>query len=153
MRRAARIRPAPGYPACPDHTEKEKLWKLLDAEIRAGMSLTESFAMLPAASVSGWYFAHPDAQYFGVGQIGRDQLRDYAFRKGMPITDAERWLAPRPREAPTGTTVSATQGAFKKVTGVLVHWPGFGVAARAILNDDAPLPRLESGPQFSAVLG
>jgi 5-methyltetrahydrofolate--homocysteine methyltransferase len=87
------IRPAPGYPACPDHTEKAALFSLLGAEA-VGMSLTESFAMLPAASVSGFYFAHPDAQYFAVGRIGRDQLEDYARRKRMTDGDAERWLAP-----------------------------------------------------------
>ena len=88
------IRPAPGYPACPEHTEKRVLFELLDAPAAAGITLTESCAMLPAASVSGWYFAHPDAQYFGVGRIGRDQVADYAARKGMALTEAERWLAP-----------------------------------------------------------
>jgi 5-methyltetrahydrofolate--homocysteine methyltransferase len=88
------IRPAPGYPACPDHTEKAALWKLLDVERRAGVSLTESFAMLPTAAVSGWYFAHPQAHYFGVGRIDRDQVRSYAQRKGMTLAEAERWLAP-----------------------------------------------------------
>jgi 5-methyltetrahydrofolate--homocysteine methyltransferase len=88
------IRPAPGYPACPDHTEKATLFALLDAETRAGISLTESFAMLPAASVSGYYFWRPEAHYFGVGRIGRDQLEDYARRKGWSIEEAARWLAP-----------------------------------------------------------
>jgi len=88
------IRPAPGYPACPDHTEKALLWKLLDAEKNAGVTLTESFAMWPTASVSGFYFAHPQAAYFGVGKIERDQVEDYARRKGMEIAEAERWLAP-----------------------------------------------------------
>ncbi|NNE30073.1 MAG: methionine synthase [Saprospiraceae bacterium] len=88
------IRPAPGYPACPDHTEKEKLFKLLDVEKNIGMKLTESFAMYPAASVSGWYFAHPEAKYFGLGKIGKDQVADYAKRKGMSLEEAERWLAP-----------------------------------------------------------
>jgi 5-methyltetrahydrofolate--homocysteine methyltransferase len=88
------IRPAPGYPACPDHTEKRTLFALLDAERAAGVSLTESFAMLPASSVSGWYFAHPDADYFGVARIERDQVEDYARRKGMPLEEVERWLAP-----------------------------------------------------------
>ena len=88
------IRPAPGYPACPDHTEKRTLFRLLDAERAAGMQLTESCAMLPAASVSGWYFAHPQARYFGVGRIARDQVVDYARRKGMAVDEAERWLAP-----------------------------------------------------------
>ncbi|HEY4773034.1 MAG TPA: methionine synthase [Steroidobacteraceae bacterium] len=88
------IRPAPGYPACPDHTEKGKLWSLLDVENNAGIRLTESFAMYPAAAVSGWYFAHPQAHYFGVGKIDRDQVADYARRTGMTLGDAERWLSP-----------------------------------------------------------
>ena len=88
------IRPAPGYPACPDHTEKQTLFELLDVENSIGISLTESFAMLPAASVSGWYFAHPEAHYFGVGRIARDQVEDYARRKGWSLEKAERWLAP-----------------------------------------------------------
>jgi 5-methyltetrahydrofolate--homocysteine methyltransferase len=88
------IRPAPGYPACPDHTEKTALWRLLDAERTAGIRLTESFAMLPTAAVSGWYFSHPGAHYFGVGQIDRDQVESYAERKGMSLAEAERWLSP-----------------------------------------------------------
>ncbi len=88
------IRPAPGYPACPDHTEKATLFRILEAESRAGISLTESMAMLPAASVSGLYFWHPRSRYFGVGRIGRDQLADYARRKGWTIEEAERWLSP-----------------------------------------------------------
>ena len=88
------IRPAPGYPACPDHTEKNTLWTLLDASNAAGITLTENFAMYPASSVSGWYFAHPDSRYFPVGRIGRDQVSDYARRKGMTVREAERWLAP-----------------------------------------------------------
>jgi 5-methyltetrahydrofolate--homocysteine methyltransferase len=88
------IRPAPGYPACPDHSEKATLWKLLGAEQATGIRLTESFAMLPAASVSGWYFSHPEARYFAVGTIARDQVEDYAQRKGIPFGDARRWLAP-----------------------------------------------------------
>lgn len=90
----AGIRPAPGYPACPDHTEKEILWQLLDVEKKIGLKLTESFAMTPTAAVSGWYFAHPDSYYFGVGKIGKDQVEDYARRKGMTIGEVERWLAP-----------------------------------------------------------
>jgi 5-methyltetrahydrofolate--homocysteine methyltransferase len=86
------IRPAPGYPACPDHTEKATLWRLLDVERNAGIRLSEGFAMLPAASVSGWYLAHPQARYFAVGKIGRDQVADYARRKGVSIAAAERWL-------------------------------------------------------------
>ena len=88
------IRPAPGYPACPDHTEKRALFDLLHAERGADMILTESYAMLPAASVSGFYLSHPESSYFAVGKIGRDQLEDYAKRKGMNIAEAERWLAP-----------------------------------------------------------
>ena len=88
------IRPAPGYPACPDHTEKTTLFELIEAPSRAGITLTESFAMLPASSVSGWYFAHPQSQYFGVGKIGRDQIADYAARKLLPVAEMERWLAP-----------------------------------------------------------
>ncbi|MBV6418074.1 MAG: Methionine synthase [Steroidobacteraceae bacterium] len=88
------IRPAAGYPACPDHTEKAKLWGLLDAERRARIRLTESFAMYPTAAVSGWYLAHPAAHYFAVGKIARDQVEDYARRKGWTVEEAERWLAP-----------------------------------------------------------
>lgn len=88
------IRPAPGYPACPDHTEKETLWQLLQVEKHAGMTLTEHYAMSPASSVSGWYFAHPQSKYFAVGKIGRDQLAHYAARKGWDLNVAERWLQP-----------------------------------------------------------
>jgi 5-methyltetrahydrofolate--homocysteine methyltransferase len=88
------IRPAPGYPAQPDHTEKRQLFALLDAEAKVGMKLTESLAMLPGSSVSGMYFSHPEAEYFGVGRIDRDQVADYAARKGMELREAERWLAP-----------------------------------------------------------
>jgi 5-methyltetrahydrofolate--homocysteine methyltransferase len=88
------IRPAPGYPACPEHTEKALLWKLIDPVTNADISLTDHFAMMPAASVSGWYFSHPESKYFGVGKINRDQVEDYARRKGMTVEEAERWLAP-----------------------------------------------------------
>jgi 5-methyltetrahydrofolate--homocysteine methyltransferase len=88
------IRPAPGYPACPDHTEKRTLFDILDGERATGVTLTESFAMWPAASVSGWYFAHPGAHYFGVGRVGKDQVEDYARRKGITLAEAERWLSP-----------------------------------------------------------
>ncbi len=89
------IRPAPGYPACPDHTEKQKLWDLLDAQAHTGITLTESFAMYPAASVSGWYFAHPEAKYFGlIGHVGEDQVEDYARRKEMDLAVMRKWLAP-----------------------------------------------------------
>jgi len=88
------IRSAPGYPACPDHTEKATLFQLLDATAKAGITLTESFAMWPSAAVSGWYFSHPEARYFGVGRIQRDQVADYAARKNMTLETMERWLAP-----------------------------------------------------------
>ena len=88
------IRPAPGYPACPDHTEKIKLFAMLDATRQAGTILTESLAMFPASSVSGWYFANPESKYFGVGKIERDQVTEYAARKGMPLSEVERWLRP-----------------------------------------------------------
>jgi 5-methyltetrahydrofolate--homocysteine methyltransferase len=88
------IRPAPGYPACPDHSQKRPLFELLEAQARAGIHLTESCAMLPAASVSGWYFWRPEAAYFGVGRIRRDQLEDYAERRGIPVEEAVRWLSP-----------------------------------------------------------
>jgi 5-methyltetrahydrofolate--homocysteine methyltransferase len=88
------IRPAPGYPACPDHTEKKTLFEILEATARTGIVLTESFAMTPTAAVSGYYFWRPEAQYFGVGKIGQDQVQDYATRKGMTRLDIERWLAP-----------------------------------------------------------
>jgi 5-methyltetrahydrofolate--homocysteine methyltransferase len=88
------IRPAPGYPACPDHTEKRLLFDLLQAEANARVSLTENFAMNPASSVSGFYFAHPEAKYFGVGAIARDQVEDYARRKGLDTVVVEKWLAP-----------------------------------------------------------
>ncbi|MCG7365457.1 methionine synthase [Pantoea sp. ACRSH] len=88
------IRPAPGYPACPEHTEKAAIWQLLDVEAHTGMKLTESFAMWPGASVSGWYFSHPESRYFAVAQIQRDQVEDYAARKGMTVSEVERWLAP-----------------------------------------------------------
>jgi 5-methyltetrahydrofolate--homocysteine methyltransferase len=88
------IRPAPGYPACPDHTEKRILFELLDAPGQIGVSLTESFAMWPAASVSGFYFAHPQSRYFAVDRLTSDQVESYAKRKGMPIRDIERWLSP-----------------------------------------------------------
>ncbi|GAB1440496.1 methionine synthase [Providencia sp.] len=88
------IRPAPGYPACPEHTEKEKIWQLLDVEKQIGMQLTSAYAMWPGASVSGWYFSHPDSKYFAVAQLQKDQIEDYSKRKGMSVTELERWLAP-----------------------------------------------------------
>ncbi|OGL67710.1 MAG: methionine synthase [Candidatus Tectomicrobia bacterium RIFCSPLOWO2_12_FULL_69_37] len=108
------IRPAPGYPSCPDHTGKALLFQLLNAGERASMRLTESFAMLPAASVSGFYFAHPQACYFGVGRIGRDQAEDYARRRGVDLATAERWLSPilgyEPEGAPAGAARAASPG-------------------------------------------
>ncbi len=88
------IRPAPGYPACPDHTEKGPIWELLDVEANTGMKITESFAMWPGSSVSGLYFAHPQARYFSLGKIDRDQVADYAARKQMSVAEVERWLGP-----------------------------------------------------------
>jgi 5-methyltetrahydrofolate--homocysteine methyltransferase len=87
------IRPAPGYPACPDHTEKAKLFELLNVTEHTTIELTENFAMYPTAAVSGWYFSHPASQYFNVGKIDQDQLEDYARRKGLKLEVAERWLA------------------------------------------------------------
>jgi 5-methyltetrahydrofolate--homocysteine methyltransferase len=87
------IRPAPGYPACPEHTEKGLLWELLDVEKNRGMELTSSYAMWPGAAVSGWYFAHPDCKYFAVAKVAKDQVVDYAKRKGMTLEQAERWLS------------------------------------------------------------
>jgi 5-methyltetrahydrofolate--homocysteine methyltransferase len=88
------IRPAAGYPACPDHTEKLTLWSLLGVEPATGIKLTESCAMWPGASVSGLYFAHPESKYFAVGKLGRDQIEDYQGRKGLPLEEVERWLGP-----------------------------------------------------------
>ncbi|WP_125719989.1 methionine synthase [Pseudoalteromonas rubra] len=88
------IRPAPGYPACPEHTEKDKIWQLLDVENRIGMKLTSSYAMWPGAAVSGWYFSHPDSKYFAVAAIQQDQVEDYAQRSNMTLAEAERWLSP-----------------------------------------------------------
>jgi 5-methyltetrahydrofolate--homocysteine methyltransferase len=102
--RYAGIRPAPGYPACPEHTEKRTLFRLLGVEVATGITLTESCAMLPTASVSGWYLAHPQAHYFGIGRIGRDQVEDYARRKGMTVTEAERWLSANLAYEPGGAT-------------------------------------------------
>lgn len=88
------IRPAPGYPACPDHLEKISIWEVLKVEENIGVQLTESLAMWPASSVSGYYFSNPEARYFGLGKITGDQLKDYAVRKGVPLQDAEKWLNP-----------------------------------------------------------
>ena len=100
------IRPAPGYPACPDHTEKAKLWDLLDVDASIGLQLTESFAMFPTAAVSGFYFSHPDARYFAVGKIDSDQLASYAERKGMSRVEAEKWLMPNLGYEPNAADVA-----------------------------------------------
>ena len=105
------IRPAPGYPACPEHTEKASLWRLLDPESNAGIRLTESFAMFPTAAVSGFYFSHPQAHYFGVGQIDRDQAASYAERKGWTLAEAERWLAPNLGYDPDASPAASTDTA------------------------------------------
>ncbi|HFD87843.1 MAG TPA: methionine synthase, partial [Gammaproteobacteria bacterium] len=102
------IRPAPGYPACPDHTEKALLWELIDPATNAGITITEHFAMLPTAAVSGWYFSHPESKYFGVGKINRDQVENYAQRKGMTLEEAERWLAPNLGYNPDDEKTAAT---------------------------------------------
>ncbi|MBC6991317.1 methionine synthase [Hymenobacter sp. BT491] len=101
------VRPAPGYPGCPDHTEKITLFKLLDAEQKTGITLTENLAMYPASSVSGLYYAHPDSRYFGLGRIGRDQVEDIAQRKNMPVEELQRWLAPNLNYDPTSIPVTA----------------------------------------------
>ena len=88
------IRPAPGYPACPDHLEKLAIWDLLGVEEKIGVKLTDSLAMWPAASVSGYYFAHPEAKYFGLGKIEQDQVKDFAERKHIKLEEAQKWLAP-----------------------------------------------------------
>jgi 5-methyltetrahydrofolate--homocysteine methyltransferase len=103
------IRPAPGYPAQPDHTEKEQLFRLLDAESRVGVKLTESFAMWPGSSVSGLYFAHPESYYFGVAKVERDQVKDYAQRKGMSIAAVERWLSPILNYEPSAYALEAAE--------------------------------------------
>ncbi|MFT4924457.1 MAG: 5-methyltetrahydrofolate--homocysteine methyltransferase [Phenylobacterium sp.] len=111
------IRPAPGYPACPEHTEKGVLWDLLDVEKNIGMELTSSYAMWPGAAVSGWYFAHPESKYFAVAKISKDQAEDYASRKQMSLEDIERWLSPNldydpaPAPTPAGATASQSQAA------------------------------------------
>jgi 5-methyltetrahydrofolate--homocysteine methyltransferase len=103
------IRPAAGYPACPDHTEKETLWELLEVEKKAGIKLTESFAMWPGSSVSGLYFAHPESKYFAVGKLGRDQIIDYHLRKGMTLQEVERWLGPWLNYEPGAPNVSSAK--------------------------------------------
>jgi 5-methyltetrahydrofolate--homocysteine methyltransferase len=97
------IRPAAGYPACPDHTEKGPLWNLLDVQKNTGMLITESFAMWPGSSVSGLYLAHPESRYFSLGKIDRDQVADYGRRKQMSVTEVERWLSPNLNYEPAQT--------------------------------------------------
>ena len=108
------IRPAPGYPACPDHTEKRLLFDLLQVEETAGIRLTETFAMYPASSVSGFYFSHPQARYFAVGKIERDQVLDYQRRKGMDLRSVERWLAPNLNYEPEETETAGGKGSEAK---------------------------------------
>ena len=108
------IRPAPGYPACPDHTEKRLLFDLLEVEKNISIELTESYAMYPASSVSGFYFSHPESKYFGLGKISKDQVEDYAKRKGMSRVEIEKWLAPNlnydpSRSLPTGSKVEGNK--------------------------------------------
>jgi 5-methyltetrahydrofolate--homocysteine methyltransferase len=108
------IRPAPGYPACPDHTVKRGLFELLDAPNKAGIRLTENCAMLPASSVSGLYFSHPESRYFDVGPIGHDQAADYAARRDMPLKEVERWLRPNlgyDPDAPQAAPLAVPAGA------------------------------------------
>ena len=100
------IRPAPGYPACPDHSEKRTIFALLEAEARTGLRLTESCAMWPASSVCGLYFSHPESSYFGIGKLGRDQVEDYARRKRASLEEIETWLLPNLAYDPTGSPQS-----------------------------------------------
>ncbi|HWW48083.1 MAG TPA: methionine synthase [Xanthobacteraceae bacterium] len=118
------IRPAPGYPAQPDHTEKATLFRLLDAERAAGIRLTESYAMWPGSSVSGLYLSHPDSYYFGVGKIERDQVEDYAARKGMSVEEAERWLAPILNYIPAKDAPAATAAIPQPANDTASHPPG-----------------------------
>src|SRR6201999_855566 len=101
------IRPAPGYPACPDHTEKGTLWKLLDVQKNTGMLITESFAMWPGSSVSGLYFAHPESRYFSLGKIDKYQVVDYHVRKGMTVEEVERWLGPNLNYEPSEVAIAS----------------------------------------------
>jgi 5-methyltetrahydrofolate--homocysteine methyltransferase len=98
------IRPAPGYPACPDHTEKGTIWRLLDVQTNTGMQITEAYAMWPGSSVSGIYFAHPQSRYFSLGRIDRDQVQDYQRRKHLNLAEVERWLGPNLGYDPEATS-------------------------------------------------
>jgi len=115
------IRLAPCYPAYPEHTEKRTLWELLDVEEKAGITLTESCAMSPGAAVSGYYFSHPESTYFGVAEIGRDQVSDYAERKGLMLEEAEKWLAPNlgydSQEPGSNGATEVPQAVGKRLTG------------------------------------
>jgi 5-methyltetrahydrofolate--homocysteine methyltransferase len=136
------IRPAPGYPAQPDHTEKTTIFRLLDAERNAGVTLTESLAMWPGSSVSGLYFSHPQAEYFGVGKVERDQVEDYAERKGFTVEETERWLAPVLNYIPAGDPVpDLAPGDVSKLP-LPQHPPGCGCAMHARPNK----PRVEAIP-------
>jgi 5-methyltetrahydrofolate--homocysteine methyltransferase len=117
------IRPAPGYPAQPDHTEKATLFRLLDAEKTAGVTLTESYAMWPGSSVSGMYYSHPESYYFGVGKVERDQVDDYATRKGWSVSEAERWLAPVLNYIPTQEQSAQDRRVKEAMTATPVHAP------------------------------
>ena len=127
------IRPAAGYPACPDHTEKQILFDLLAAEENAKIQLTESFAMWPGASVSGLYFGHPEAKYFGVGKIDKDQVLDYQRRKEMPLEEIERWLGPYLTYEPKATKLQKVRRGFeqKEAKKTKVIWVGFSSSFRA----------------------
>ena len=123
--------PAPGYPAQPDHTENATLFRLLDAEATAGVSLTESYAMWPGSSVSGLYFGHPESYYFGVGKIERDQVEDYATRKGWSVAECERWLAPVLNYIPGSDPVSVRKADAPRAepaNDVASHPPGCNCA-------------------------
>jgi len=133
------IRPAPGYPSQPDHTEKKTLFALLDAEKEAGVKLTESFAMWPGSSVSGLYFSHPESFYFGVGKIERDQVEDYAARKGMPVAEVERWLAPILNYVPAQTRPTEARALQEAKPAV--------APAAAVPANDAASADLASHPQ------
>ncbi len=130
----AGIRPAPGYPAQPDHTEKATLFKMLDAERTAGVTLTESFAMWPGSSVSGLYFSHPESYYFGVGKIEQDQVEDYAERKGMSVAETERWLAPILNYIPSRDMPPETEEPDFATLPLAKHPPGCGCAMHLRMN-------------------
>ena len=137
------IRPAPGYPAQPDHTEKATLFRLLDAERTAGVTLTESFAMWPGSSVTGLYFSHPESYYFGVGKIERDQVEDYAERKGMTPEEIERWLSPILNYIPSRDAPPETDEPDVVDLPLAKHPPGCACAMHMRL---AMTPRAETAP-------